>query len=70
MNFNDLLSRSYLLDQQDTQLVHVCLDALHNILRQTTNERLTRVTTEIEECGGKNAFLSNMIVYVNMSRLV
>ena len=33
-------------------MIQVCLDALHNILRQTKEENLERVLLEIEECGG------------------
>jgi hypothetical protein len=35
-------------------MLQVCLDALHNILKQTAVEHLADVTTEIEECGGMN----------------
>ncbi|CAF0751528.1 unnamed protein product [Didymodactylos carnosus] len=41
-----------LLQQQDAQVLQVCLDAVHNILKQTTTDRLDYVTTEIEGCGG------------------
>jgi hypothetical protein len=34
-------------------MLQVCLDALHNILKQTSEENLVIVTTEIEECGGR-----------------
>jgi len=44
---------SHLLQQQDNQILQVCLDALHNILKQTKEENLEAVITEIEECGGK-----------------
>jgi hypothetical protein len=53
-NFNLLCVFSNLLQQQDSQILQVCLDALHNILKQTPAEHLEAVTTEIEECGGKN----------------
>jgi hypothetical protein len=43
---------SNLLQQQDTQVLQVCLDALHNILKQISGETLAAVVTEIEECGG------------------
>jgi hypothetical protein len=43
---------SNLLQQQDTQMLQVCLDALHNILKQIPEENLEAVTTEIEECAG------------------
>lgn len=49
-----LVFYSNLLQQQDVQLIQVCLDALHNILKQIPDENLEQVTTEIEECGGKN----------------
>ncbi len=45
---------SNLLQQHDTQILQVCLDALHNILKQTSEENLESVLTEIEECGGRN----------------
>jgi len=45
---------SNLLQQQDVQLLQVCLDALHNILKQTSENNLERITIEIEECGGRN----------------
>jgi hypothetical protein len=35
-------------------MLQVCLDALHNILKQTSEENLESVVTEIEECGGRN----------------
>ncbi|CAF1269460.1 unnamed protein product [Rotaria magnacalcarata] len=41
-----------LLQQQDAQIIQVCLDALHNILKQTTISKLEALTAEIEECGG------------------
>ncbi|CAF1573806.1 unnamed protein product [Rotaria magnacalcarata] len=41
-----------LLQQQDVQLLQVCLDALHNILKQTPEQNLEEVTMKIEECGG------------------
>lgn len=44
---------SNLLRQQDTQLLQVCLDALQNIFKQTSEDNLEKITTEIEECGGK-----------------
>jgi hypothetical protein len=44
---------SHLLQQQDAQVLQVCLDALHNILKQTPADKLELVTTEIEECGGR-----------------
>ncbi len=44
---------SNLLQQQDAQMLQVCLDALHNILKQTPEEKLESITTEIEECGGR-----------------
>lgn len=34
-------------------MLQVCLDALHNILKQTSTTQLDNVTREIEECGGK-----------------
>jgi hypothetical protein len=43
---------SNLLQQQDTQVLQVCLDALHNILKQISGGTLAAVVTEIEECGG------------------
>jgi hypothetical protein len=43
---------SNLLEQQDAQILQVCLDALHNILKQTGEENLEAVVTQIEECGG------------------
>jgi len=33
-------------------MLQVCLDALHNILKQTSKEHLESLITEIEECGG------------------
>jgi len=33
-------------------MLQVCLDALHNILKQTSEDNLERITIEIEECGG------------------
>ena len=56
MNVFDLnlsLFSSHLLQQQDNQILQVCLDALHNILKQTKDEHLEAVVTQIEECGGK-----------------
>ena len=44
---------SNLLQQHDTQMLQVCLDALHNILKQISTTQLDNVTREIEECGGK-----------------
>jgi hypothetical protein len=44
---------SNLLEQQDAQILQVCLDALHNILKQTGEENLEAVVTQIEECGGR-----------------
>ena len=48
-----LFYSSHLLQQQDAQLLQVCLDALHNILKQTPADKLGAVTGEIEECGGE-----------------
>ncbi len=45
---------SNLLQQQDAQILQVCLDALHNILKQILEDNLENVKTEIEECGGRN----------------
>ncbi len=36
---------SNLLQQQDAQMLQVCLDALHNILKQTPEENLESITT-------------------------
>jgi hypothetical protein len=47
-----LIFLSNLLQQQDPQILQVCLDALHNILKQTSEENLEVVTMKIEECGG------------------
>ncbi|CAF1450808.1 unnamed protein product, partial [Didymodactylos carnosus] len=41
-----------LLQQHDAQVLQVCLDAIHNILKQTAADKIDDVTTEIEECGG------------------
>ncbi|UJR25714.1 hypothetical protein I4U23_007065 [Adineta vaga] len=41
-----------ILQQQDVQILQICLDALHNILKQTPDEHLVSLTMEIEECGG------------------
>ncbi|CAF0836096.1 unnamed protein product [Adineta steineri] len=41
-----------LLQQPDTQVLQVCLDALHNILKQSSAIKLESITREIEECGG------------------
>jgi hypothetical protein len=55
---------SHLLQQQDAQMLQVCLDALHNILKQTSEENLESVVTEIEECGGRNGkFSLNLFNY-------
>lgn len=45
---------SNLLQQQDPQILQVCLDAIHNILKQTPEDSLEPIATEIEECGGMN----------------
>ncbi|CAF0900064.1 unnamed protein product [Adineta steineri] len=41
-----------LLQQQDPQILQVCLDAIHNILKQTPEDSLETIVVEIEECGG------------------
>ncbi|CAF1333900.1 unnamed protein product [Adineta ricciae] len=41
-----------LLQKQDAQMLQICLDALHNILKQTPDDDLETVIMEIEECGG------------------
>ena len=51
----NIFSFSHLLQQQDTQIIQVCLDALHHILKQTKAEDLETVISEIEECGGKSS---------------
>ena len=33
-------------------MLQICLDALHNILKQTPDDVLENVIMEIEECGG------------------
>lgn len=43
---------SNLLQQHDAQMLQVCLDAIHNILKQTSEANLEALVTEIEECGG------------------
>ncbi|CAF4517100.1 unnamed protein product, partial [Rotaria socialis] len=53
-----------LLQQQDAQLLQVCLDALHNILKQTPEENLEEVTMKIEECGGLDK-IENLQTYSN-----
>ena len=57
---------SHLLQQQDAQVLQVCLDALHNILKQTPEDKLELVTTEIEECGGKKNQNSIYIFLINL----
>lgn len=44
---------SHLLQQQDPQIIQVCLDALQNMLKQASTRNLERLKGEIEECGGK-----------------
>jgi len=41
-----------ILSSEDLQLLQVCLDAIHNILKQTAPHKLESVRTEIEECRG------------------
>ncbi|CAF1168305.1 unnamed protein product [Rotaria sordida] len=53
-----------LLQQQDAQLLQVCLDALRNILKQIPEENLEDVTKEIEECGGLDK-IENLQTYSN-----
>ena len=43
----------HLLLSEDLQLLQVCLDAIHNILKQTPEIKLDAVRMEIEECRGK-----------------
>ena len=55
---------SNLLEQQDAQILQVCLDAFHNILKQTTEENIEAVTTEIEECGGMCHIINYYLCFV------
>lgn len=63
VNQNVIPSLCQLLDQQDTQIIHVCLDALQNILRQTLQINLEKIIIEIEECGGNKNFLSGFYLF-------
>ncbi len=57
---------SNLLQQQDSQILQVCLDALHNILKQTPADNLEAITTEIEECGGRKKIVINESVLIHI----
>ncbi|CAF1283799.1 unnamed protein product [Adineta ricciae] len=59
-----LLLLSNLLQQHDSQILQVCLDAIHNILKQTSAENLEAVVTEIEECGGLDK-IENLQTHAN-----
>lgn len=63
VNQNVIPSLCQLLDQQDTQIIHVCLDALQNILRQTLQINLEKIIIVIEECGGNKNFLSSFYLF-------
>ncbi len=55
------------------QILQVCLDAIHNILKQTSEENLLSVITEIEECGGKkfeiSFFVFLLIIFLGLDKI-